>query len=138
MSVNKAIIVGNLGRDPEMRETRSGVAVCNLNVATTHSYKNKNGEKVEETEWHRVVVFGKQAEHCEKYLAKGRQVYVEGRIQTSEYEKDGVKKYSTQIISDRVQFLGGRGDSSTKSEEKDSPGTDYYVPGDAGDDDIPF
>ncbi len=138
MSVNKAIIIGNLGRDPEMRETRSGAAVCNLNVATTHAYKSKSGEKVEETEWHRVVVFGKTAEHCEKYLAKGRQVYVEGRIQTSEYEKDGVKKYSTQIIADRVQFLGGRGDSGTKSEAKDPPGADYYVPSDEGDDQIPF
>jgi len=108
--VNKAIIVGNLGRDPELRYTQGGSAVCQLNVATTRAYTNKNNDRVEETEWHRIVVWGKSAEHCNNYLAKGRQVYVEGRIQTRSYEdKEGIKRYSTEIVADTVQFLGGRG-----------------------------
>ncbi|MGH1345698.1 MAG: single-stranded DNA-binding protein [Nannocystales bacterium] len=109
--VNKAIIVGNLGRDPELRYTQGGSPVCQLSVATTRAYTNKTtNDRVEETEWHRIVVWGKQAEHCNNYLAKGRQVYVEGRIQTRNYEdKEGIKRYSTEIIADVVQFLGGRG-----------------------------
>ena len=108
--VNKVILIGNLGRDPEIRYTQGGSAVCNLSLATTRSYNNRNNERVEETEWHRVVVWGKQAEFCNQYLSKGRQVYIEGRLQTRNYEdKDGIKRYSTEVVADTVQFLGGRG-----------------------------
>ncbi|KIG11900.1 Single-stranded DNA-binding protein [Enhygromyxa salina] len=108
--VNKVILIGNLGRDPELRYTQSGSPVASLSVATTRKWRNKQtNEMVEETEWHRVSVFGQSAEHCNNYLSKGRQVYVEGRLRTRSYDdKDGVKKYSTEIIADTVQFLGGR------------------------------
>jgi single-strand DNA-binding protein len=105
--VNKVILVGNLGRDPEVSYTGTGTPVARLNLATTRTYQNKQQEKVEETEWHRISVWGKQAENCQKYLSKGRQVYIEGRLRTSEYEQDGVKKYSTEIVANIVQFLGG-------------------------------
>ena len=110
--VNKAIIVGNLGRDPEYRVTEGGQPVCKLAVATTRTWKNKQtDEHQEETEWHRITVWGKQAEHCNNFLSKGRQVYVEGRLRTSSYEQDGVKKFSTEIVAETVQFLGGRQDN---------------------------
>lgn len=109
MSVNKVIIVGNLGRDPEMRYTQSGMAVASLAIATSRKWKNKQtNELQEETEWHRVSVFGQTAEACNNFLAKGRQVYVEGRLKTSSYDKEGVKHYSTEIVADTVQFLGGK------------------------------
>ncbi len=108
--VNKAIILGHLGRDPELRYLQSGQPVCKLNIATSRRYTNKNNEAVEETEWHRVSVWGKQAEHCNNYLTKGRQVYVEGRLRTSSYDKDGQKHYTTEIVADTVQFIGGRGE----------------------------
>lgn len=108
-SVNKVILVGNLGRDPEMRYLPSGEAIANLAIATSRKYKNKAGEMVEETEWHRVTFFGKLAEIAGQYLKKGRSVYVEGRIKTDKYTgKDGVEKYSTQIIANEMQMLGGR------------------------------
>ncbi len=106
--VNKAIIVGNLGRDPELRYTQGGQPVCNLAVATSRRYtNNRTNELVEETEWHRIVVWGKQAEHCNNYLTKGRQVYVEGRLRTSSYEREGQRHYSTEIVAETVQFLSG-------------------------------
>lgn len=108
--VNKAIILGRLGRDPELRYMQSGQPVCKLNIATSRKYTNKNNEMVEETEWHRVSVWGKQAEHCNNFLTKGREVYVEGRLRTSSYDKDGQKHYTTEIVADTVQFLGGRGE----------------------------
>ena len=137
--VNKAIIVGKLGRDPELRYTQGGSAVCQLNVATTRAYTNKNNDRVEETEWHRIVVWGKSAEHCNNYLAKGRQVYVEGRIQTRSYEdKEGIKRYSTEIVADTVQFLGKRGDGAGDS-YGDSPAAQASgVPDSTPDDDVPF
>jgi single-strand DNA-binding protein len=108
--VNKAIIIGNLGRDPELRYTQGGQPVCRLAVATSRRYMNKrSNEMVEETEWHRITVWGKQAEHCNTYLTKGRQVYVEGRLKTSSYEKEGQRHYSTEIIADTVQFLSSGG-----------------------------
>ena len=109
--VNKVILIGNLGRDPELRYTQSGSPVASLSVATTRKWRNKQtNELVEETEWHRVSVFGQSAEHCNNYLSKGRQVYVEGRLRTRSYDdKDGIKRYSTEVIADTVQFLGGRG-----------------------------
>ncbi|MEK6627574.1 MAG: single-stranded DNA-binding protein [Bdellovibrionota bacterium] len=104
--VNKVIIIGRLGQDPEMKAIGQGTTVTRLNVATSENWTGKDGQKQERTEWHRVVVWGKLAEICGKYLAKGRQVYVEGRLQTSSYEKNGVKMYSTEIVATTVQFLG--------------------------------
>jgi single-strand DNA-binding protein len=109
-SVNKVIIVGNLGRDPEVRYTPNGSAVCNVSVATTRSWKNKeSGDKSEETEWHRVVFYDKLAEIAGEYLKKGRSVYVEGRLKTRKWQdKDGVEKYTTEIIATDMQMLGSR------------------------------
>jgi len=110
-SVNKVILLGNLGRDPETRYTTGGDAVTNLNIATSEQWKDKSGEKQERTEWHRVVLFGRQAEIAGEYLKKGRSVYIEGRLQTKKYtDKDGVEKYSTEIVGDRMQLIGGARD----------------------------
>jgi single-strand DNA-binding protein len=108
-SVNKVILIGNLGRDPETRYTTGGDAVTNLRIATTETWKDKSGEKQEKTEWHTVVLFGRQAEVAGEYLKKGRPVYIEGRLQTRKYtDKEGVEKYSTEIVADRMQLLGSR------------------------------
>jgi single-strand DNA-binding protein len=108
-SVNKVILVGNLGRDPEIRYMPSGEPVANITIATSSKYKNKSGELVEETEWHRITFFGKLAEIVGQYLKKGRPVYVEGRLKTRKYtDKDGVEKYATDIIANEMQMLGGR------------------------------
>ena len=112
-SVNKVILIGNLGRDPETRYTTGGDAICNLNIATSEQWKDKSGEKQERTEWHRVVLFGRQAEIAGEYLKKGRSVYIEGRLQTRKYtDKDGVEKYSTEIVGDRMQLIGSGRDAS--------------------------
>lgn len=114
-SVNKAILIGNLGRDPETRFMPNGDPVCNISIATTESWKDKSGAKQEKTEWHRVVFFGKLAEIAGEYLKKGSACYIEGRIQTKKYtDKDGVEKYSTEIIGDRMQMLGSKGDGTEK------------------------
>src|SRR5690242_17618873 len=111
MPVNKAIILGNLGQDPEVRYTQSGQAVASFSVATSEVYTDKSGERQEKTEWHRIVAWGKTAELCGEYLRKGRQVYLEGRLQTRQWEdKDGQKRYTTEIVAQTVQFLGGRTD----------------------------
>ena len=108
-SMNKAILIGNLGADPEVRYTASGSPVANFRIATSEVWNDKNGERQERTEWHRIVVFGRQAETCGEYLKKGRSVCVEGRIQTREWEdRDGNKRWTTEIVADRVTFLGGR------------------------------
>jgi single-strand DNA-binding protein len=108
-SVNKVILIGNLGRDPETRYTTGGDAVTNLRIATTDTWKDKAGEKQEKTEWHTVVLFGRQAEIAGEYLKKGRPVYIEGRLQTRKWtDKEGVEKYSTEVVGDRMQLLGGR------------------------------
>ena len=108
--VNKAIIIGNLGRDPDVRFTPSGRAVAKFSVATTERWTDQQGQRQEKTEWHNIVVWGKQAETCGQYLSKGRQVYVEGRITNRSYDdKDGNKKYITEIIARDVRFLGGGG-----------------------------
>jgi single-strand DNA-binding protein len=107
-SVNKVLLIGNLGADPELKYTQNSKALCNLRVATTDVFKDKSGQRQERTEWHRVTVWGDQAENCSKYLAKGRSVYVEGRLQTRSYDKDGQKHYATDIVADRVVFLGGK------------------------------
>jgi len=110
-SVNKAIIVGNLGNDPEMRTTQSGSQVANFSVATNERFKNQSGEWQERTEWHRVVAFGRTAEICGQYLKKGRSVFIEGRIQTNKWEdKSGQTRYTTEIIAQNMQMLGGRGE----------------------------
>lgn len=155
-SVNKVILIGNLGADPELKYTPSSKALCNLRIATTDVFKDKGGQRQERTEWHRVTVWGDQAENCSKYLAKGRSVYVEGRLQTRSYEKDGQKHYSTDIVADRVVFLGsreggsggGRGGGSRDDESfNQDPGRPASrgraptpEPADAppNDDDIPF
>ena len=114
-SVNKVILLGNLGRDPEVRTFQNGGKVCNLRIATSETWKDKNtGEKREKTEWHRIVAFRRLGEICGEYLSKGRQVYIEGRIQTRDWEdKDGIKRYTTEIVAHTVQFLGGpRSESS--------------------------
>jgi single-strand DNA-binding protein len=109
-SINKVIIIGNLGRDPEVRYTPSGAAVCNVSVATTRNWKNRDsGEKQEETEWHRVVFYDRLAEIAGEYLKKGRSVYVEGRLKTRKWQdKDGKDNYTTEIIAETMQLLGGR------------------------------
>lgn len=108
-SVNKVILVGNLGRDPEVRYLPSGDPVANVAIATSSRYKNKNGEMVEETEWHRVTFFGRLAEIVSQYLKKGRSIYVEGRLKTRKYtDKDGQEKYATDIIASEMQMLGSR------------------------------
>ena len=116
-SVNKVILVGNLGRDPEVRYMPSGDAVANITIATSSKYKNKAGELVEETEWHRVTFFGKLAEVVGQYLRKGRSVYIEGRIKTRKYtDKDGVEKYATDIIASEMQMLGARDDQGEQEQ----------------------
>ena len=109
-SINKVILIGNLGRDPEVRYTPSGAAVCNVTLATSRNWKDKaTGDKVEETEWHRVVFYDRLAEIAGEYLKKGRSVYVEGRLKTRKWQdKDGVEKYTTEIVADNMQMLGGR------------------------------
>lgn len=107
MSVNRVILVGNLGADPELRTVGNDRSVCNLSIATSESFKDKDGQRQERTEWHRVTVWGEQADVCAKYLEKGRMVYVEGKLQTRKYEKDGVTKYATDVVAEKVTFLGG-------------------------------
>ena len=110
-SVNKVFLIGNLGADPEVRYTSSGSAVANFRIATSEVWNDRNGERQERTEWHRIVVWGKQAEHCGEYLRKGRSVHVEGRIQTREWDdRDGNKRYTTEVVANSVTFLGGRSD----------------------------
>ena len=117
-SVNKVILIGNLGADPETRYLPSGDAVTNIRIATTDTWKDKNGEKQEHTEWHRVAFFGKTAEIAGEYLKKGSPVYIEGRIRTRKWQdKEGQERYSTEIVADRMQLLGGRGGGETMSRE---------------------
>ncbi len=140
--VNKAIIVGNLGKDPEVRYTPDGNAVTNFSVATTERYKDRDGNLQERTEWHRVVVFGRTAENCGQYLSKGRSVYVEGYIQTRSWDdKEGNKRYTTEIVGRNVQFLSSRGEGGERrNAPSEPPANDYSNEGSGGviDDDIPF
>ena len=139
MSVNKVILVGNLGRDPEVRSTPSGQSVCNFSLATTERFTGRDGQSHENTEWHNVVVWGKPADACGRYLKKGSQAYVEGRITTREYEaRDGSgKRYRTEVVAQRVQFLGGRPSASSDDSIPDlDSGPD--VPPPPEDDDIRF
>ena len=147
-SVNKVILIGNLGADPETRYLPSGDAVTNIRIATTDTWKDKNGEKQEHTEWHRVAFFGKTAEIAGEYLKKGSPVYVEGRIRTRKWQdKEGQERYSTEIVADRMQLLGGRGGGSEAMprEMAAAGGAPAKAPARKGgggfddmDDDIPF
>ena len=124
-SVNKVILLGNLGRDPEVRYMPSGDPIANITIATSSRYKNKAGEMVEETEWHRVTFFGRLAEIASQYLKKGNPVYVEGRIKTRKYtDKDGIEKYATDIIASEMQLLGGREGRGAPAGEDDGYGGD--------------
>jgi len=112
--INKVILVGNLGQDPELRYTGSGTAVCNLRLATNESYKDSSGEWVERTEWHSVVAWARLAEICNEYLKKGSQIYIEGSLQTRNYEdKDGITRYTTEIKAREMMMLSGRGDGGS-------------------------
>jgi single-strand DNA-binding protein len=140
--VNKVILIGNLGRDPELRYTAGGTAVANFTVATTENWTGKTGQREERTEWHRIVAWGRTAELCAQYLAKGRTVYVEGRIQSREWEdKEGQKRKTTEIVANTVQFLGGpRGagaGAGGAGREPGAPGEESEVPT-PPDEDIPF
>jgi single-strand DNA-binding protein len=141
--INKVIIVGNLGKDPEVSYVPSGAAVAKFSVATSETWKDKNtGEKKERTEWHRIVAWDKLGEICGKYLAKGRQVYVEGKLQTHSYDdKEGVKRYVTEIIAQDVEFLGGNRDASDPGRSGGGPSQHEPSGGRGpagGEDDIPF
>jgi len=126
-SINKVILIGNLGRDPEVRYTANGAAICNITVATSRNWKDKtSGEKMEETEWHRVVFYDRLAEVAGEYLKKGRSVYVEGRLKTRKWQdKDGVEKYTTEIIADNMQLLGGREGGSAGAGAEEGGGGGY-------------
>jgi single-strand DNA-binding protein len=143
------MLIGRLGRDPELRYTPSGLAIANFSIATSEQWKDKDsGEKKERTEWHRIVVFGKLGELCGEYLAKGRQAYVEGRLQTRSWEKDGVTRYTTEIVASDIQFLGAKDSSNAggsyinKSAAGESAAGGPEMPGppdsETKADDIPF
>lgn len=127
-SVNKVILVGNLGRDPEVRFMPNGEAVCNFSIATTDNWKDKSGAKQERTEWHNIVMYRKLAEIAGEYLKKGRPVYVEGRLQTRKWQtKEGQDRYSTEIIADQMQMLGGQ-DKSPQDDRPESNQEHYSAP----------
>lgn len=143
-SVNKVILVGNLGRDPEVRYTASGAAMCNLSIATTYRTKQQDGSYSDETEWHRVVMFNRLAEIAGEYLKKGAPVYLEGRLRTRKWQgQDGQDRYTTEIIADQMQMLGGRDDGGhqpQKQQQKQSYQANNQQMGGMSDmdDDIPF
>ena len=151
--VNKVILVGNVGNDPEVRYMPNGNAVANISIATSDSWKDRNtGEQQERTEWHRVVFFNRLAEIVEQYVKKGTKLYLEARLQTRSYEQDGVKKYSTEIVANEMQMLDSRGATGTNQEFGDQPNVPSSPPQDSTqnseqqasanfdnfDDDIPF
>ena len=143
MSLNKVLIIGNLGKDPEVRFTPGGRAVARFPVATSEAWSDQEGQRQERTEWHNVVVWGKQAETCGQYLSKGRQVFLEGSIRSRQYDdKDGNKRYITEVIAQRVQFLGSRGEGGGAGRGGGGGGgggsSDVPPPPMAEDDDIPF
>jgi single-strand DNA-binding protein len=134
-TLNKVMLIGRLGRDPEIRYSTDGLAIANFSVATDESYKDRSGNRQTQTEWHRIVAFGKLAEICGEYLMKGRQVYIEGRLKTRSWtDKNGDKKYTTEIIANNMFILDAKSDYSTKA----SPETDEIPSDSSVDDDIPF
>lgn len=141
MSVNKAILIGNLGKDPELKFTQSGKAVVNFSLATSERWSDQSGEKKESTTWHNIVAWGKQAEVMNEYLKKGSQVYIEGRIDNRSYDdKDGNKKYISEVVVQNFQFIGRRGDSSGApvGAQASSGASDTQSSGSGTDDDLPF
>jgi single-strand DNA-binding protein len=148
--INKVILVGHLGKDPEVRAISTDRKVANFSLATTESYKNKSGERVDQTEWHNIVFYGPIADVIERYLKKGSQIYVEGKIRSRSYDdKDGIKRYVTEIIGDSMNMLGGRGNSdssgasssNTSSSSATSPAMESagsFEPQTSGADDLPF
>lgn len=139
-SVNKAILIGNLGKDPELRYTPAGVAVCTFSLATTEKWRDKtSNEQKESTTWHNIVLWRRQAEIAKEYLSKGSPVYIEGRIQTRTYDdKDGNKKWITEIVGDRLQLLGRRGEGADHSAQAPAPEMSEAPPLSEEDDDLPF
>ncbi len=133
--MNKVILVGNLGADPEVRYTAGGTAVCKFSLATSRRFTGKDGQKQEKTEWHRIVAWSKLAEICGQYLSKGKQVVIEGRIEYGSYEKDGVKHYTTDIVAENMTMLGSPG-SGGRGQEPEPPFEP--PPGGMPEDDIPF
>lgn len=142
MAVNKVMLIGNLGRDPEIRYTTSGQAVANFTLATTEKYTNREGERQENTEWHRIVAWGRLAEICGEYLTKGRMVYIEGSIRTRSWEdKEGNTRYTTEIVARNMQMLGGQGGrTDAPSSQDERMPADFDIEDDSfgSDDDIPF
>jgi single-strand DNA-binding protein len=152
MSVNKVILVGNLGRDPETRYTGSGQAVCNFSIATSETFKDRNGERQKRTEWHKIVVWGKLAEICQQYLKKGAQIFIEGKIQSREWQdKEGNKRTSFEIVARDMRMLGSRGESamgasaaaggspSADFDSQAAPAEEHPAAGpEISDEDIPF
>jgi len=135
--VNKVILIGRLGADPEIRFTPDGTMVANLRLATDESYKSKDGEKVQKTEWHRIVAFRKLAEICQSYLTKGKQIYIEGRLQTRTWEdKDGIKRSTTEIIASNMRMLDGKGQGKSQEAWSEPPSPD--ITDQVSDDDVPF
>lgn len=135
MAVNKFIGIGNLGRDPEMRFMPDGKAVCNFSIAISEKYKDKSGEAKEVTEWVNVALFGKLAEISGEYLKKGSKVYIEGKMKTEKYSKDGVDRYTTKIIGEKMEMLSGKSESESKPRAEQKPEASGF---DNMDDDIPF
>ncbi len=136
--VNKVILVGRLGADPEVRYTQDGAMVTNFRLATDEQWKDKTGERVQRTEWHRIVTFGKLAEICGNYLSKGRLVYIEGRIQTRSWDdKDGNKRYATEIIALNMQMLERKGQGSDQSKAPANEGSSFEG-AEMAEDDVPF
>lgn len=138
MSVNKVILVGNLGRDPELKYTPSGAAVASFSIATTEKYKDRDGQFVEKTEWHNVVAWKQLAEICGKYLHKGKQVYIEGKLQTRKWQdRDGNDRYTTEIVAEQMQMLGGKGEGTGNAKPQRPNNCQSEAPFNP-DDDIPF
>lgn len=139
-SVNRVTLIGNLGKDPEVRYTQGGDAVCNFSMATSERWKDKQGELQEKTEWHRITAFQRAAEVLGEHAKKGSSLYIEGKLSTRKYEKDGVEKYTTEIIVDRFQFLGDkkRDDGDEAPQRTSKPAAGKAKNTDDFDDDIPF
>ena len=140
MSVNKVILLGNVGKDPEVRHLESGVTVARFTLATSEKFTNKNGEKVETTEWHNIVVWRKLAEIVEKYIKKGSQIFLEGKITTRSYEKDGSTKYFTEIVANSLQMLGSKKENNNPVPTPNEPESDPQKPDiiEEETDDLPF
>lgn len=137
--INKVILVGRLGKDPEVRYTPDGTMVTNFNLATDENYKDKSGEKVQKTEWHRIVTFGKLAEICGNYLVKGKLVFIEGKIQTRSWDdKEGVKRYSTEIVANDMKMLDSKGQGQSQGQGKPADDAGYASNGAVHADDVPF